>query len=97
MKKTWQERLLKEENKLNKKVNKLAAYIEEPSSKFDELDEWDRDLLMTQHAAMTAYLNVLTMRVKSHNLRSEEDKESFELNSKEWDEFSKYLDTVKGD
>ncbi len=67
MAKTWKDRLAKEEKKLNKKVDKLAAFIEDDGV-FDALKESDRDLLMAQHATMVAYLNILTIRMKKHKL-----------------------------
>ena len=67
-KKTWQDRLVKEEKKLDLKVEALASFIEGEYGKFDELPESDRDLLMAQHAAMTTYLNILAVRMKKHNL-----------------------------
>ena len=68
MAKTWKDRLVKEEKKLNKKVNALAAFIEGEYGNYAELPEEDRNLLMTQHAAMTTYLNILAMRMKQHGL-----------------------------
>ena len=68
MAKTWKERLIKEERKLDKKVDALRAFIEEDEY-FDTLPESDRDLLMAQHAAMTAYFNILTMRMKKLGLK----------------------------
>ncbi len=64
MAKTWKDKLVKEERKLNDRIDKLASFIEGEHGEFDKLLEPDRDLLMTQHAAMTAYLNVLAMRMK---------------------------------
>ncbi len=67
-KKTWEDRLVKEEKKLDLKVEALASFIEGEYGKFEELKESDRDLLMAQHASMTTYANILVMRMKKHNL-----------------------------
>ncbi len=64
MAKTWKDRLVKEERKLNDKIDELASFIEGRHGEFRALKEVDRDLLMTQHAAMMTYLNVLAMRMK---------------------------------
>ena len=68
-KKTWKDRLVKEEKKLDKKVDTLSAFIEGEYGNFDELSEIDQDLLMVQHAAMTTYLNILTIKMKKHGLK----------------------------
>ncbi len=74
MAKTWKDRLIKEEAKLDRKVDELTSFIEEDEY-FDTLKESDRDLLMAQHAAMTAYLNILAIRMKRHGLLACEDRE----------------------
>ena len=68
MAKTWKERLIKEERKLDKKLNALTSFIEEDEY-FETLHESDRDLLMAQHAAMMAYFNILTVRMKKLGLK----------------------------
>ncbi len=82
MAKTWKDRLVKEERKLSDKTDELASFIEGEHGEFDKLLEPDRDLLMTQHAAMTAYLNVLAMRMKRLGLLDCEDCEEIEASSK---------------
>ena len=69
MAKTWKERLIKEERKLDKKVDALTAFIEGDYGIFDKLPESDKDLLMAQHAAMMAYFNILTVRMKKLGLK----------------------------
>ena len=68
MAKTWKERLIKEERKLDKKLNALTSFIEEDEY-FETIPESDRDLLMAQHAAMMAYFNILTVRMKKLGLK----------------------------
>ncbi len=63
-KKTWKDRLVKEQSKLNKKIDKLYRFLEEEGEDYKKLLVLDQDLLMTQHAAMVAYLNVLDIRLK---------------------------------
>ncbi len=63
-KKTWQSRLEKEHDKLEKKADKLAIFLEEQGEDFQRLSDLDQDLLMTQHATMIAYLNILDIRIK---------------------------------
>lgn len=69
--KTWYQRLRKEEAKLEERVDALSLFIENNDSKFEDLEDMDQDLLITQHAAMTAYLNVLSIRVKREKCRRE--------------------------
>ena len=59
MAKTWKQRMVKEAAKLNAKLEELDSYLEGDHGEFDKLDEPDRDLLMTQHSAMTSYSNIL--------------------------------------
>ncbi len=87
-KKTWKDRLVKEEKKLNLKVDELASFIEGEHGDFNELPEPDRDLLMTQHAAMTAYLNILAMRMKRLGLLECEDC------GKKKDAFAKFIESM---
>ena len=95
MAKTWKDRLAKEEKKLNKKVDKLAAFIEDDGV-FDALKESDRDLLMAQHATMVAYLNILTIRMKKHKLMpTEKSMKSIEEAVNIFDEISLEIDEIK--
>jgi len=73
MAKTWKDRLVKEEKKLDKKVDELESFISGTHGNFKDLPEPDRDLLMTQHAIMVSYLNILAMRMKRLGLLECED------------------------
>ncbi len=73
MAKTWKQRLVKEAAKLNAKLEELSSYLEGNHGEFDKLDEPDRDLLITQHAAMTTYSNVMEMRMKRYGLIDAEE------------------------
>ena len=69
MAKNFKDRLVKEYAKLNKKTDELESFIEGNHGEFNKLPEPDRDLLMTQHALMVAYINVLEMRMKRLGLK----------------------------
>ncbi len=68
MAKTWKDRLTKEYNKLGDKIDKLEEYVNSDFSGFNELQEPDRNLLITQLTAMVTYHNILEMRMKRHGL-----------------------------
>ncbi len=57
----FKERVIKEKNKLSKKLEKLRAFI--GTEAFNELDDADSSLLFTQEIAMTSYLQILEKRI----------------------------------
>ncbi len=70
MKKTWQDRLVKESDKLGKKLDKLTEFIGgDKDSPFCKLNEAKRDLLVAQHSAMHTYHNILDIRMKREGLK----------------------------
>ncbi len=70
MKKTWQERLIKESDKLEKKLDKLTIFIGgKKDSPFYKLNEAERDILVAQHSAMHVYRNILDIRLKREGLK----------------------------
>lgn len=73
MAKTWKDRLVKESDKLDKRLNELTSFVAGTHGEFEKLPEPDRDLLMTQQAIMTAYFNVLILRMKRLGLMECED------------------------
>lgn len=83
MAKNFKDRLVKEYKKLNIKETELTSFIEGSHGNFINLPEPDRDLLMTQHALMVAYINILDMRMKR-------------LGLKECDECKKAKDDLSG-
>lgn len=56
------ERLLMEFNENNERANKLRDFIIN-NEKFNEIDNLNKDLLITQLKAMEAYLSVLSIRI----------------------------------
>ncbi len=73
MAKTWKQKMVKEAAKLNAKLEELNNFINGEHGDFENLLEPDRDLLITQHSAMTSYSNVLEMRMKLHGLIDTEE------------------------
>ncbi len=73
MAKTWKQRLVKESKKLDKKLCELTSFIEGEHGEFDKLREVKRDLLITQHSAMTTYSNILEMRMRVEGLTDVEE------------------------
>lgn len=61
----FKERLLQEKNDLEKKVSKLEHFV--VSDRFYKLSEANMILLKDQLKAMTAYLNILLIRLELLN------------------------------
>lgn len=57
----WLERVIEEKDQLEKKLDKLDAYI--VSDVFDSLDKGNKLLLMQQQAFMSCYLRILEERI----------------------------------
>ena len=55
------QRMLEEFNEVNERANKLREFI--LSDKCKEVDNLNRDLLITQLKAMEAYVSVLSIRI----------------------------------
>lgn len=58
----YQRRVIGERDVLADRLTRLDAFITRPSV-FGELPEWDQSLLRAQHGAMTAYLQILELRI----------------------------------
>ena len=56
------ERMIKEFEELNEKVNKLREFITN-KEKFEKLDFINRDLLIAQLKAMETYISILSIRI----------------------------------
>lgn len=56
------ERIVIEFNELNSKIEKLRDFILKNES-FSELDNLNRDLLITQLKAMETYISILSIRI----------------------------------
>ncbi|MDN6228453.1 MAG: hypothetical protein L0J12_04410 [Enterobacterales bacterium] len=59
-----QQRVVDEANELEDKLTKLSAFIES-SPVFAGLDSMQQDLLKAQAGAMSAYLQILKLRIAS--------------------------------
>jgi len=57
----YQERVVKEREELNEKLEKLNSFIE--GKGFNDLKPEDRDLLQRQRAVMRRYVQILTKRI----------------------------------
>ena len=57
----FKKRLIVEREELDDKLAKLGAFIGSPS--FENLDERNRELLVSQRGAMRQYLDILTERI----------------------------------
>lgn len=62
MKKEVFERMIKEFEELNEKINKLREFITN-KEKFEKLDFINRDLLIAQLKAMETYISILSIRI----------------------------------
>jgi len=69
--KPYQKRLLKERDKLSKRLGKLVTFIE--SDEYKTLMEYEAYLLMTQSTIMASYVNILNTRIKMENIEEEEN------------------------
>jgi len=58
------ERMKKEVKKLRKKIDKLVDFVVTESDEYKELNQFDKDLLDAQGAAMVTYANILEIRVR---------------------------------
>ena len=70
MKKTqspWYLRVKKEQEKLDKKINKLADFLENDFNK-DGVDPLQWDLMEAQLSAMLAYSNILGLRIRAEDM-----------------------------
>ena len=94
MAKTWKDRLAKESKKLRERTNKLTSYIENEDSGFRELDEADKDLLITQHATMVAYENILAMRMKRAGILKTKCRKKNKIEAADFDEFLDMLSNL---
>jgi len=93
MAKTWQDRLVKEHGKLEKKMNKLDSFIGSGDDGFNKLKEADQDLLLSQYATMASYISVLEMRMKRARLL-ELNKSAHVLSVGSFKEFLKEVDKI---
>ena len=57
----FKKRLIVEREELNDKLAKLEAFIGSP--RFENLDERNRELLVSQRGAMRQYSDILTERI----------------------------------
>ena len=69
--KAYQKRLIKERNKLNKKLRKLVDFLE--SEEFTELPEETSLLLVTQSTIMASYVNILNTRIYKEGIEDERE------------------------
>ena len=56
-------RMKKELNKLDEKITKLSAFINEEDGKYQTLCEFDQDLLIAQASSMYTYSTILGLRL----------------------------------
>lgn len=82
MEKAVFERLLNEFNENNQRANTLREFILN-EAKFNELDNLNKDLLISQLKAMEAYLAILSIRIglnaSSQNTSTEINNEAHEV------------------
>lgn len=76
---TWQERLVKERNDLEKKGDKLFDFVSEEGGVYDTLDRGMQVDLMAQLAYMSSYFGVLNDRVDNLDNLGEAEETSAEL------------------
>ena len=61
--KGYVERMIEESRQLDERIEKLGLFINS-NTKFQALDEKNKQLLREQYKAMTAYANILNERIK---------------------------------